>query len=194
MRNDRGDDKAIVDNDSLYISNNPLMVNSYFVHLTTEIGDSKHYRELYNCLRQASPDDFFHLHLANFGGYLHTGIEIINAIRACPGHVFTYMVGGCYSMAPLIVLSGDRIFVEDDSFLMFHDYSGGSGGKGSEMEKQIKFEKPYFDHTFGKIVNKFLTKKEIKHIIEGQDLYLTDEEVKTRLRKLGKLGNDLNVG
>ena len=183
------EEKTIIENDSVYIINNPSQTNIYSIYLLEEIGDSKHYRDVFNLLREADEDEYFKLYLNNRGGYVHTGLDIMNAMKACKGVVLTCMTGACYSMAPLIVLTGDKVYVEEDSFMMFHDYSGGTAGKGNEIHSQIVYEKPHFDAMFRKITKGFLKESEIKRVLKGQDLYLGTEEVIKRLKKIGKLGN-----
>lgn len=190
-RNDitTNDVKAIVENENVYINNNPKITNVFSVYLTEEIGESKNYRDLFNLLREANPEDNFIIYMNNFGGYVSTGVDIINAMKACNGQVFTCMTGPCYSMAPLITLAAQKVFIEEDTFMMFHDYSTGAEGKGNEISIRMEHEKPHFDNMFKKIVNGFLTKQEIKNVLKGQDLYLGKEEIIKRLKRIKKLGN-----
>lgn len=190
---ENGTEKALIENDHVYIVNNPKTTNVYSVYLNEEIGDPKNYRDVFNLLRESGEDDHIILYLNNYGGYVHTGIDIVNSIRASHGKVYTCMTGPCYSMAPLIVLAGDKVFVEQDVFMMFHDYSGASRGKGHEMTAQILHEKPHFDAMFERLAKGFLTKNEIKDINNGQDLYLDRDQILKRLKKIKKLGNKLEV-
>lgn len=187
------DTKALIDNEHVYIINNPRVANVYSVYLVEEINESKYYRDLYNILRQSEDTDCFVIYMNNFGGFCHTGIDIINAMRASKGRVCVVLTGPLYSMAPLIALSADIVYIEEDTFMMFHDYSGGMFGKGAEMEKAILHEKPFFDKMFSKITKGFLTKKEIQSIGKGEDLYLDRAQISARLKKIKKLGNKEEV-
>jgi ATP-dependent protease ClpP protease subunit len=182
--------KPIVDNDSVYIINNPIVTNVYSIYLTQEIAEQRNYRDVFNILRNASELDNFIIYLNNFGGYCHTGIDLINAMQACAGTIFTCLSGPVYSMAPLIALHGQKIIVEENTFMMFHDYSGGQSGKGHEQEAGIRNDKPFFDNLFKQATKGFLTDKEAQQVLEGKDLYVNRNEVIKRLRKMGKLGND----
>lgn len=179
--------KPIVENDNVFIINNPKMTNVYSIYLTEHIGESKNYRDVFNLLREAGAEDYFKIYLNNFGGYVSTGQDIINAMRACQGQVFTCITGPVYSMAPLIALAGQKIFVEQDVFMMFHDYSGGQEGKGNEMALAVAHEKPHFDSVFRKLTKGFLSDKEATNVLMGQDLYLGREEIIKRLKKIKKL-------
>lgn len=178
----------ISENEVVFITNNPKVSNIYSVYLSQEIGDTEHYRKLFNLLRNSSPDDTFLFYINNFGGYLHSGLEIINSLKAAAGKIIAIVTGGLYSMAPLIALSADKLVMEEDTFFMFHDYSGGgSQGKGHEQLSAITHHKPHFDEMFAKINKGFLTPKEIKDVVSGKDLYIKRADVIKRLKKIGKL-------
>jgi ATP-dependent protease ClpP protease subunit len=186
---DINDTKSMIDNDNILIINNQKIFNEYSVDISDEIGEPKAYRELFFLLRNASNQDVIVLYINSPGGNLDTGISIINAIRSCPGRVASVLTGPVCSMAPLIALVADKVFVEEDVYMMFHDYSGGAVGKGNEQLAQIKVEKAFYDELFKRIVKGFLNTKEINRILTGSDLYLDRSDIIKRLKKLGKLGN-----
>lgn len=90
-------------------------------------------------------------------------------------------------MAPLLALQGDKIKLENNSFMMFHDYSSFEMGKGSEIEAHVKHYRKFALDCFSQWCKGFLTKKEIDIILAGKDLYLDYNECKERLTKMGKL-------
>lgn len=179
--------EVAVENKYLHITNKQLTKNIYSVYLTEHIGDSRHYRDLYNLLRQANHDDLFLFYMNNYGGLVHTGIEIINAMNASHASTISVLTGPVYSMAPLITLNADKVCVEPHSFMMFHDYSGGTRGKGHEQEAAIINDRPFFSELFSTITKKFLNTKEIRQVLQGKDLYLNRETIIDRLKKIGKL-------
>jgi len=174
-------------NSLVYIVNNPNVQNVYSIYLNKEVGEAEHYRKMFNLLRTSSSDDRFIIYLNNFGGYVHTGIDIINSMKACRGKTVAVVSGPLYSMAPLIALSADKLIIEANTFFMFHDYSGGTSGKGHEQHASITHEKPFFDEMFHSVTNKFLTPKEIRGVNKGRDLYLKREDIMKRLRKIKRL-------
>ncbi len=182
-----GDSNTIIENDSLLLVNNPVIRNVYTVYLTESIDEQKNYRQLFNQLRTATSEDTFVIYLNNFGGYVHTGIDIINSIRMSQAQVITCVTGPIYSMAPLVALSGDLVRIESDTFMMFHDYSTTETGKGSEVKAAVEHYGPFMKDLFKKITHKFLTKKEIEDILSGKDLYLGREEIVKRLKKIKRL-------
>jgi ATP-dependent protease ClpP protease subunit len=186
-RRSSNDDYNDDSNTLVYIVNNPSVQNIYSIYLNKEVGESEHYRKMFNLLRTANNDDRFIIYLNNFGGYVHTGIDIINSMNACKGQIVTVVSGPLYSMAPLIALSADQLVIEPNTFFMFHDYSGGTSGKGHEQHASITHEKPFFDEMFTNITKKFLSTREIRSVNKGRDLYLTRDDIMKRLRKLKRL-------
>lgn len=182
-------DKPLAETDYTWIINNPKLINIYHVYLNEEISEQKHYREIFNCLREADENDCFVFYMNNFGGYVHTAIDLINAMRQCKGQIVVKLTGPIYSAAPLIALQGHYIVVEDFVFMMFHDYSGRTAGKGHEQESAIRNDKPFFDDMFADCVKGFLTAQEIKNVNKGQDLYLDRASIIKRLKRIRKLGN-----
>ncbi|MEK6878616.1 MAG: ATP-dependent Clp protease proteolytic subunit [Nanoarchaeota archaeon] len=185
--NNECNDEGLICNDYVHITNYPTIINNYSIYLTDEIVEGKYYRELLNILRQAKENDTLNIYLNNDGGDVHTSIDIINAMNTTLGNIITHITGPIYSAASLIALHGHKINVHNNTFVMFHDYSGKTVGKGNEQETAIRNDKPWFDKFFTTTVNKFLTKRETKSILKGIDLYLGSEEVKERLKKIGKL-------
>lgn len=180
-------DKSLVKNKWLYIVNNPRMQNIYSVYLNGQVCASHYYREFFNLLRNAEQSDNFIIYLNNSGGYVHTGIEIINSMKACHGTIYIVISGPIYSMAPIIALHGDKIYVEDDTHMMFHSYSGGMMGKQHEMEADLKGHKALYNQQFKSTVKGFLTAKEVNDILNGKDLYIRRNSILKRLKKMGKI-------
>lgn len=181
------DCKPDVSNDFLSIYNTSMVKNIFSIYLHEEIAEQRYYKDLFNLLRTSDEQTSFVIYLNNFGGMVHTGLDIINAMKACRGELYTVVTGPIYSMAPLIALQAQQLHIEPHSGMMFHDYSGGSEGKGSEQRASITFHKDWFDGSFRELTQGFLTKKEQTNILNGSDLYLNSVECKKRLEKLKKL-------
>ena len=172
------------------IKKDSQVMDIYSVYLTDSIVGQENYIDLIHMLRQSECEDSFVLYLNNRGGLVSSGIDIIHAIQNSKATIYTVMCGPVSSMAPLILLQGQKIKVEKFSYMMFHDYSGGTCGKGNEMEAAVNNTKPFFNNLFKAVTKGFLTVKEQKNILDGRDLYLNEKEVKRRLKKMGKLANE----
>lgn len=177
----------LINNEFVYVSVEPQTFNVYHVYLLERIYLQKYYRELLDILRKCSPGELVNVYINNYGGNLHTGIDLINAIKASHAQVVMHITGPIYSMAPLLALQGDKIKLENNSFMMFHDYSSFEMGKGSEIEAHVKHYRKFALDCFSQWCKGFLTKKEIDTILAGKDLYLDYTSCKERLSKMDKL-------
>jgi hypothetical protein len=70
---------------------------------------------------------------------------------------------------------------------MFHNYSGGTIGKGGEMYDNIMYERKWSDKFMRSIYVDFLTSEEIKSILDNKDIWMEPEEVFKRLNKKEEL-------
>lgn len=166
-------------------------VRSLFnVYLHSSVEKQAEYVALIDLLRNGDENDSFVIYLNNRGGSAATGIDIINAMKHSHSEIVVCLTGPIYSMAPLIALSADKIFVEENSFMMFHDYSSGMSGKGHEQKANVLHTKDFFDELFNKITKGFLSAKEQKEVNNGKDLYINNKETIRRLKKMGKLANE----
>jgi ATP-dependent protease ClpP protease subunit len=64
---------------------------------------------------------------------------------------------------------------------MFHNYSGGTFGKGGEMYDQLRHERKWSETIIRKIYSGFLTEAEIRSILENKDIWMEGEEVMKRI-------------
>jgi len=80
----------------------------------------------------------------------------------------------------------DTYEISPHSMFMFHNYSGGTIGKGGEMIDQIKHERGWSEKLLTEIYENFLTKEEVRAILDNKDIWMTAEEVVARLNKKAK--------
>jgi ATP-dependent protease ClpP protease subunit len=91
--------------------------------------------------------------------------------------------GACMSAATMIFLSADRYEISEHSLFMFHNYSGGTFGKGGEMYDQLTKERKWSEKIIRKLYEGFLTPDEIRSILDNKDIWMDGEEVMKRLEK-----------
>lgn len=141
------------------------------------------YKELQNLLLKVDTDDTININVHNQGGSVPDAIALIYNIRQCKAKVHMTVTGVCASAATLIVLSvpSKHITINPDSYWLFHNASCITWGKHNEIKDQIDFSIKQIGHLFKKYYTKVLTKKELKKVLEGKELYLTGKEVATRL-------------
>ena len=64
---------------------------------------------------------------------------------------------------------------------MFHTYSSGNWGKGSEQLQGVMADDKWARHLFNQVYKGFLKPQEIKDLIDGKDLWMNPAEVNKRL-------------
>lgn len=76
------------------------------------------------------------LHINSPGGSVFEGIAIYNMLKQNKAHVNIYVDGLAASIASVIAMSGDAIFMPSNSMLMIHNPWTMAVGNASELRKQ----------------------------------------------------------
>lgn len=176
-------DKVIVVDPAFEISETVKPQHMVDVYISRHIGPPNEYVDLISRIRNAHPDDIIYLHLNTPGGYLDTGIQIINAMKDCRGRVICVLDGTVCSMGSLIFLAAEEYIIHDHCRLMFHNYSGGTYGKGNEQIAQLESTGKWFNKMFVDLCTPFLSEEECAGVIEGKDIWLDSDEVRERMEK-----------
>jgi len=87
-------------------------------------------------------------------------------------------------------MCADVFEVTPHSTFMFHNYSGGTFGKGGEMIDQLQHERKWSARLMNEIYADFLTEAEVTQILENRDIWMDGEEVvermNSRMEKMAK--------
>lgn len=151
----------------------------YHFYMSDSIGSVHNYEDMIRGLKALPAGTKVVLHLANFGGYVHTGVQIVNAMKASKAHVVAEVEGPSYSMGALIACAADELKMHPYTFLMFHDFSGGFQGKGSESRDMIDA----FHTMTGNLMRNeckakgVLDDSQIKRIQDGTDIYIHSSDL-----------------
>lgn len=154
------------------------------IYLSHELVEPAEYDELCQLLRTASPQDVIRMYLNTDGGELASGLAIIQAMRESPATIVTVLNPKAFSMGALIYLSGDVLEVRPNSLLMFHTYSSGLMGKGNEQAAEVAALNAWYEQVLKNTSAHFLSKSEIKAVLQGKDLWLHYKDIKRRLKAM----------
>jgi ATP-dependent protease ClpP protease subunit len=157
------------------------VANVHEFYLSGEIKRSEEYIDWFDAIRNCGPNDVINIHINSYGGDLFTAIQMIRVLGECPGTVITSVEGACMSAATMIFLCADGYEVSGHSMFMFHNYSGGTIGKGGEMYDNIIHERKWSEKLLRDIYADFLTEDEIESILNNKDIWMDGEEVIKRL-------------
>lgn len=151
-------------------------------YLTGEITSADDYVEWFDAIRHASETDIVKIYINSYGGDLFTAIQFMRVMAETSAHIVCSVEGACMSAATMVFLCADNFEVTPHSIFMFHNYSGGTIGKGGEMIDQLQHERKWSERLMKEIYHGFLTDEEIKAMMENKDFWMDGEEVVKRLQ------------
>ena len=164
-----------------YFPSKPIATIHEF-YLTGEIGSPDEYIEWFDAIRHASETDAVKIYINSYGGDLFTAIQFLRVLSDTAATVVCSVEGACMSAATMIFLTADHFEVTPHSIFMFHNYSGGVGGKGGEMIDQLQHERKWSERLMKEIYKDFMTNDEIKAMLDNKDIWMDGEEVVKRLQ------------
>lgn len=157
------------------------------IYISDEFAEPLLYCEMIHVIRTASPNDTISIHLNTPGGRLDTGVQLISAIRSSEARIVTILDGVAHSMGALLFLCGHEMIIHDHAQLMFHTYSGGVFGKGSDIRGQTDATEDWFRIIANDICHPFMSKREIQRMLKGEDFWFQTEQIEQRLEKMGEI-------
>ena len=161
-------------------------------YLTGEITTADDYIEWFDAIRHAKETDLVKIYINSYGGDLFTAIQFMRVLADTDATVIASVEGACMSAATMIFMCADSYEVTPHSIFMFHNYSGGTIGKGGEMIDQLQHERKWSERLLKEIYLDFMTDEEIQSMISNKDLWMDGEEVVKRISaKMVKQNSDL---
>lgn len=155
-------------------------------YLSSYIESPEEYHRWFDIIRNCDANSVVYIHINCYGGDTFTSIQLMRVLKECEGTVICSVEGACMSGATFIFLSGDIFQVSQHSMFMFHNYSGQAIGKGHEMYDDLMHSREWSTKLLTDTYKGFLDDKEITQLLDGRDLYMGEDEVVSRLSKLGK--------
>lgn len=148
----------------------------YRYNLYGEISQFEEYTTFITELALMQRDDSVALYINSPGGSVDIGASILNAIKYCPATVTAVVEAPSYSMASMIALGCHNLIMFKNTFLMFHNYSQITGGKGGELMSSMAHGDANYHQLIVDTCYPFLSKSEINKIRRDQDVYIYDND------------------
>lgn len=176
-----GDDKITINmNSGGMIQPKPITTFHEF-YISGSIEEPENYIQWFDLIRHADENDAIKLYINSYGGDLFTAIQFMRVLSETKATVIASVEGACMSAATMIFLCADQFEVTPHSVFMFHNYSGGTIGKGGEMIDQLQHERKWSQGLMNEIYRDFLTEEEIEHMLDNKDYWMDGTEVVKRL-------------
>jgi ATP-dependent protease ClpP protease subunit len=131
--------------------------HSHEFYLSGEIESAEEYIEWFDKIRHAGESDFIKIYINSPGGDLFTAIQFLRVLSETEATVICSVEGACMSAATMIFLCASQYEVTPHSMFMFHNYSGGTIGKGGEMIDQLQHERTWSANLLREVYKDFLT-------------------------------------
>lgn len=160
-------------------------------YLVEEIGEPEDYVDCFHDIRNSRSTDIIKIYINCPGGNLFTTIQFIQVLSETKAKVVVCVEGACMSAATLIFLMADEFIITNHSVFMFHNYSGGTAGKGGEMYHGMIHERKWAATLFQEMYAGFLTQTEIADLLNDKDIWLDSNQVSERLEQ--RLKKEQNV-
>ncbi|MCT3489840.1 Clp protease ClpP [Lactobacillus delbrueckii subsp. lactis] len=118
------------------------------------------------------------LHINSSGGDVFEGLAIYNLLKASPNHITVYIDGLAASVASVVAMAGDRIYIPANAMLMLQAPWTSAQGNAKELRKLAadldrlaeSMKNIYMDRTGGRVSRQDITK------LMDQETWLTGSE------------------
>ena len=156
----------------------------YTIYILKGVEAPEHFAEVISVIDNAMDGDTIIIKLNTPGGSFDSAMMLRDAIKSSRATVLAECVGSVASAGTFIALACAGLYIAPFCEFMIHNYSGGVYGKGNELEAQANFAIPHLKSVCYEVYDMFLTKKEIKKVIKGHDMYMTKAEVEERWERV----------
>lgn len=165
----------------LKIEKRPLSYK-YTLHFDEMIEYPEYYRELSNNLTDLTEKDELEIIFNSEGGYVSSAVQICNMLIKTKAKT-KGIIYSAYSAASMIAFCCDELEIMPFGSVMIHDVSYQTSGKNGATKDFVNFISKSTSEMIRKIYNTFLTDKDLDALFTGNDIWLTDKQVKARLAK-----------
>lgn len=135
----------------------------------------------YNLMPEGKRPEIIHLYINSPGGLVASAWNLIDVIKQSEIPVYTYAMGMAASCGCLLLMAGEKghRYITQNTSVMSHVYSAGSGGKEFDLYARVKS----FKQTSSNMINHYKkctgkSEKYIRtHLLPAEDVWLSPEEV-----------------
>lgn len=152
-------------------------------YLSGAIEAPEEYVDWFNTIRNAGPNDSIKIYINSGGGIIDTALQFMRVMAETDATITCSVEGSCASAATMIFLAGHILEVTPHSIFIFHNYSGGTFGKGGEMIDQLSFEREWSKRLLHEVYDGFFNDDEIESMLHNKDIWMHADEVLERAKK-----------
>lgn len=182
-KNNSSDDFEYVMKDTLEVYKNQQVSTKYIVYIDEAIDGPSKYRNVFNVLAGAGPEDVVEFHINSIGGNLFTGLQLFNGILTTQARTVAIAEGIVASAATLPLLACDDVVIMSNSYIMVHAASWGESGDVKSVRDSVHFHTKLLDKILRDVYDGFMSEEELDDVIENsKEYYMDADEVIQRLK------------
>ena len=176
------EDFDLIEDNQVYVKTRPGSIIE--IPILGHIQQPEAYNDLVYYLRDAKPEDEVHLMINSDGGRVDGALHIVNAIQNCKaGVIKAEITGPCSSAATFIFFAAKSWVVAPVASMLLHSTSYGTEGMTPHINSMAKHEVAHLEHMCNLFYKHFLTQKEIRGLLRGDQLYFLSDEITKRLER-----------
>lgn len=116
------------------------------------------------------------LHINSLGGDVIEGIAMFNLLKQHPAHVNVYVDGFACSIASVIAMAGDTVYMPKNSYMMIHNCWTYAGGNAKELRKTADDLDKIMEGSIESYMSKVnITRERLIELLDAES-YLTAQE------------------
>ena len=166
---------------------NSLQITRFTVNLDEDIKSPAYYRSVVAMLLNAGQHDHVDFNFNSNGGSAAGMITLMDAISKTAASTQANIIGDCASAASMLALSCDTCEVSEYGSMLCHTVKFGVGGKLPDVEAVVKATGDLSRRLLRETYEDFLSPSELELVLRGDELYLSAEEIRTRLEHRSQL-------
>lgn len=151
------------------------------IDIDTDFDAPETYRGIVRAIEQAREVDTVILKINSHGGRTDSAQAVYAALLECRAKTVARIITA-YSSGSIVAMSCDEIQTTPHCTMMIHNASTFSWGKIGDMKAHSTFMEDHFRKWFGELYSGFLTPEEITDVLKGQDFWMREEDIKSRLQ------------
>jgi len=141
------------------------------------IGDfmerGKGFYKIINRLQEADLNDVLELHVSSYGGAVAENIQLYNLINSMYSTRCTTYLNHGYSAGAMTFMMGQNRIIYKHSDIMFHFFSGGERGKGSDMIASLNHSIKSISSYYTTILRDFFSPEDLELMIHhGREFWM----------------------
>lgn len=155
----------------------------YQVTIDAGFEDVAQFAELVDYLNNACEGDIAHIKISTPGGALHSILPLMAAMRNTDAHIAMHVESDTASCGTILMMLADEVYINPYTTIMLHSASYGYYNHQANMDAHVKHSTHMLESLMRDVYQYFLSEQEIARLLDGKEIYLTDEDCYDRFKR-----------